>query len=82
MHVRMKRTQVLFPEDEYRRLKQEAAARQCSLGHLVREAVAKQYLRRPKKARLEAARRLIDMRLPVADWPQLEKEIARGSGDA
>jgi len=82
MSVRMKRTQVLFPEEEYRRLQQMAAARNCSLGHLVRQAVAKEYLRRPKKVRQEAARRLVEMRVPVAAWPRLEKEIAQGRQDA
>lgn len=79
MAERMRRTQVLFPEEEYRRLREVAQAQHCSLGHLVREAVAKQYLRRPRKGRQEAARRLVAMKVPVADWPEMEKEIARGS---
>ena len=81
MPARMKRTQILFPEDEYRRLQEEAASRHCSVGHLVREAVTKAYLRRPRKARQEAARRLVDMKLPVADWPRVEQQIARGRRD-
>ena len=40
MPTRMKRTQILLPEDQYRRLQRIAQERQCSLGHLVREAVA------------------------------------------
>jgi hypothetical protein len=76
---RMKRTQVLFPEEEYRRLREVAESRHCSLGHLVREAAAKQYLRRPRKGRQEAARRLVTMKVPVADWPRMEEEIRRGS---
>ncbi|MFB3880109.1 MAG: hypothetical protein ACE149_02545 [Armatimonadota bacterium] len=75
----MKRTQVLFPEEQHRRLREVAQSRHCSLGHLVREAVAKQYLRRPRKGRQEAARRLVKMKLPVADWSQMEQEITRGS---
>jgi hypothetical protein len=82
MPARMKRTQVLFPEDQYRRLKQMAEERQCSLSLLVREAVAQAYMRRPGKARQKAARRLVRMSLPVADWSELEEEIARGKDDA
>jgi len=81
MPVRMKRTQILFREEEYRRLQQEAASRDCSVGHLVREAVTKVYLRRPRTARQEAARRLVGMKVPVADWARLEEEIVRGRRD-
>jgi hypothetical protein len=77
----MKRTQILFPEDEYRYLRREAAARHCSVGHLVREAVGQVYLAQPRQARLDAARELIEMDLPVADWPQIEEEIERGARD-
>ena len=81
MSVRMKRTQILFPEEEYHRLQEEAASRSCSVGHLVREAVTKVYQTRPKRMRQEAARRLVKMDLPVADWEQMEKEIVQGRLD-
>jgi hypothetical protein len=77
----MRRTQVLLSEEEYLRLRELAQARHCSLGHLVREAVAKQYPRRPRKASREAARRLVRMKIPVADWSQMAREIGRGSQD-
>jgi hypothetical protein len=78
MATRMKRTQILFPEEEYSRLQEEASTRSCSIGHLVREAVKQTYLHRPKKARQQAARRLVEMKLPVAAWEQMEEEIGRG----
>jgi len=82
MAGRMKRTQVLFPEEQYRRLKREAAARGCSMGQLVREAVDNVYvLCSEHHAREEIARRLISMSLPVAEWPQMEEEITRGRLD-
>ena len=81
MSSRMKRTQILFPEEEYRRLQEEAASRNCSVGQLVREAVEKAYVRRPKRARQQAARRLVGMRVPVADWVEMERETAEGMGD-
>jgi len=81
MPTRMKRTQILFPEDELRRLRRDAAARHCSVGHLVREAVAKSYGQKPDQARLEAVRRIAAMSLPVSDWEQMEEEIERGALD-
>jgi len=79
----MKRTQVLFPEDQYRRLRQEAKARGCSVGELVRDAVSQVYLEGSKEARLAVVRRIAAMNLPVADWPQMEEEMgyARYSDD-
>jgi len=79
MGTRMKRTQILFPEEQYRRLQQEAAGRKCSVGELVRAAVAKEYFRQSVKTRLKAVGRIAEMRLPVADWPQIEREIERGA---
>ncbi len=32
-----------------------------------------------RRLRQEAVRRLVKMRLPVAEWPQMEEEIAQGS---
>jgi hypothetical protein len=78
MAQRMKRTQILFPEGEYERLRKEAEARSCSIGQLVRDAVKITYLARPEKKRRDAARRLIAMELPVVDWEQMEEEIAKG----
>jgi hypothetical protein len=75
----MKRTQILFPEEQYRRLQREAAGRKCSVGELVRAAVANEYFRQSAKTRLKAARRIARMRLPVANWPQMEREIERGA---
>jgi|WetSurMetagenome_2_1015567.scaffolds.fasta_scaffold1269095_1 hypothetical protein len=79
MAERMRRTQILFPEDEYRHLQKVAQERQCSVGHLVREAVTQQYLDHPRQQRAAAARRLVQMGLPVGDWPEMEREIERGS---
>ena len=78
MARRMRRTQILFPEEQYRLLQREAAERKASVGMLVREAVAKRYAARSQEARLEAWRRLTEMNLPVADWEQMEAEIERG----
>jgi hypothetical protein len=74
----MRRIQILLPEDDYRRLRQIAHERQCSVGHLVREAVTQQYLDYPRQNRIAAARRLVAMRLPIGDWTEMEREIEAG----
>jgi predicted transcriptional regulator len=48
MAERMRRTRILFLEEEYRRLQEVAQEQKRSVGCLVREAVAKQY---PENAR-------------------------------
>jgi hypothetical protein len=79
MAERMRRAQILFPQDEYRRLKAAAQEQHRSIGSLVREAVAKQLGDEARQKRLEAVRRLASMNAPVADWPQMEEEIMRGA---
>ncbi len=79
MAERMHRAQILFPEDEYRRLKAAAQEQRRSIGSLVREAVAKQMGDEARQKRIEAAQRLISLNAPVADWPQMEEEIMRGA---
>ena len=81
MAVRMRPTQILLSEDEYHRLEQQATRRGCSVGQLVREAVRRIYLQPTQQEREEAARRLTAMRVPVADWPQMEEEIIEGAAD-
>ncbi len=79
MAARMRRAQILFPEDEYRRLKAAAQEQRRSVGSLVREAVAKQFGDEARQKRLDAVRRLASLNAPVADWPQMEEEIMRGA---
>jgi len=79
MAGRMRRTQVLLPEEEYERLKEVAHEQRRSIGSLVREAVAKQFPRGSREARLAAVRQLAEMQLPVADWAEMEEEIMRGA---
>ncbi len=79
MAERMHRAQILFPEDDYRRLKAAAEEQRRSVASLVREAVAKQFEDEARRKRLEAAQRLASMNAPVADWPQMEEEIMRGA---
>lgn len=49
------------------------------MGALVREAVEKVYLKGIKRERLDIAKRLINMQLPVDEWEKMEKEITGGA---
>lgn len=82
MAGRMRRTQILLRDEDYGRLRQVAEERRCSMGQLVREAVEEVYLRQPESKRREAAQRLIQLQVEVADWPELEAQIAEGRGGA
>jgi len=75
----MHRTQILFPEDEYRRLQEVAHEEGRSLGSVVREAVAKYQTGPSRQRHIAAAKRLLKMSLPAADWPEMERNIMRGA---
>ncbi len=79
MAERMRRTQILFPETEYRRLRRVAQEQGRSIGSLVREAVERYYLEPSRARAIEAAKRIGEMNLPipVQDWEEIEEELAR-----
>lgn len=57
-----------------RLLREEAERRGISVAGLVREAI-EFMLRYDREARLQAARSLFEVGEPVAEWPQMEREI-------
>jgi len=74
-----KRAQILFSPDEYFRLKEEAEISKSTVCELVRKAVSQVYFQKRDSRKLEAAKRLISMRLPVDDWEKMEAEIEEGA---
>jgi len=74
-----KKTQILFSEEQLELLKKIAKEKGTSMGALIREAVEKVYLKEIKYQRLEIAKRLINMQLPVDEWEKMEKEITDGA---
>ncbi len=84
MAERMRRTQILFPESEYQRLRRVAKEQRRSLGSLVRDAVARCYPEGSREARIAAARRIAEAKLdlPVQDWEEMEEELLRLRGKA
>ena len=69
-----KKTIVLFPPELHRRLTLVAAERKTSLGDLVRRACEREYGVRSREEKLAAVRDLMNLRLPVGDWEQMERE--------
>jgi len=76
-----RRVQVLLSPEQYERLTALARARGTSIGALIRQAVD-QLLHAPggEEERLQAVRKMSALRLPVADWEQMERESMR-TGD-
>ncbi len=75
------RLEVRLRPDTYRFLREQAYVRGVSMGQLVREALERQYgtedrVVDPEKQR--AMERLFQVEAPVADWPEMEREIEKG----
>jgi hypothetical protein len=79
MRTFTKRVQVLFSPTEFSRLQAIAREQGESLGALIRRAVETVYLKQAEQTRLDAVRRMAAMRLPVADWEQMERESLPGN---
>lgn len=73
-----KKTTILFAPKMYKQLERLAEERGTSVAHLVRQAAIQCYLVPDRRTRMEAVRALAAMQLPVADWPQMEREIEEG----
>ena len=59
-------------------LQAQAHKEHASIGELIRRAVEKTYLHSQKGSPKTAAQHLCSLGAPVADWPQMEKEIEGG----
>ena len=73
-----KRIQILIDEKEYKKLKNISKISHKSLGEIFREA-AKLYSERlvNRVQRLNVVEKMAKLRVPVADWSKMEKEIIR-----
>ncbi len=69
-----RRVQVLLPPEQYDRLEALAQARGTSVGALIRQAIQDCYDEADPSDRRHAVRQLSALRLPVADWEEMERE--------
>jgi len=78
MTVLTKRVQVLFPEQLWQNLVQQAQVQNRSVAALIRDAVEQIYFAETKQNEQEERARIVTemiaMELPVADWQQMERE--------
>lgn len=73
-----KKTTILLSPDLHRRLSRLAAARDVSLGELIRQACEKQYGLADVHQRQEAVRALQRMQLPVSDPAEMKLQSVPG----
>ncbi len=71
------RTQVLLTPAQKKRLELIAKQRGVSLGSLIREAV-EHYSPPPQKEKEDVLEAMFKLNAPVAEWNQMEAEIAKG----
>jgi hypothetical protein len=70
--------QLLLDDHQHRALLTLAKTQGKTLSALLREAVVEQLLKEARRtARQKAFEEISAMTLPVADWPEMEKEIER-----
>ena len=74
-----KRIEVLFSEELAEHLRRIAEKEGCSVGTLVREAVAEKYAAPSRKEKMEALERLYALQAPVGEWEDMEAEIIAGA---
>ncbi len=77
MPALFERLEIRVSKEVAQQLREEARQRQVSVSELVREAIDF-LLVHDKEARRRAAEALFQIEAPVADWPEMEKEIELG----
>jgi hypothetical protein len=79
MAIYTKRIQTMLTEEQNEKLSRLAEEQGKPVSALVREAIENTYfVQAEREARQTALHNLISLDAPVADWEQMEDEIARG----
>lgn len=74
MEALTKRIEIRVTDRTFRLVQEEARARGVSVGQLVREGIGR-LVEADTAARIRAAEALFEIEAPVADWPDVEREI-------
>jgi len=75
-----KRVQTVLTEEQYVLLKEIAREQGKPVSVLIREAIEEEYLEKvARKRRRAALKSLLSLEAPVADWEEMEAEIAKGA---
>lgn len=72
-----KRTQILFSEDQYAKLKELSFKKNKSVSLLVREAVDNTFTK-TKIDKKNIVDNITKLNLPVSDWETMKKEVIQG----
>ena len=77
-----KRVQTVLTEEQYALLLEIAEEQGKPLSVLIREAIEEEYFQKAALRRRRAAlQSLLSLEAPVADWEEMEAEIAKGATD-
>lgn len=75
------KTTILLSPHEHRFLKETANRQNTTMGQLIRSAIQKIWMKKPpsnQKKIIDGWNKLFQANAPVADWPEMEKEIIEG----
>jgi hypothetical protein len=72
------RLEIRLERRQLQRLKKEAEEKKVPVGELVREAIDQKYAV-TREERIEEAKKLCSLSLPVKEWAEMKKEIEAGS---
>ena len=73
-----RRLEILLSPKDYELLRQKALDEEQSVGELVREAIREKYGGASLESKRAALQRLLRLKLPVADWARMKREITQG----
>ncbi len=75
------RLEIRLEPRQLQRLKKEAEENKLTIGELVREAIDQKYTV-DRDEKIEEAKKLCGLNLPVKDWAEMKKEIEAGSTES
>lgn len=73
--MQTERFQILLRRDQAELLRSESRRTGRSMSELIRAVVEASYPPRGRRALRESLHELFKLNLPVADWPEMEREI-------